>query len=54
MIRTGTAILNARQLLAHEKQHVDLFHDNYVNLKEILSQLTIDAVDGILLDLVFP
>lgn len=45
------AILNARQLLAHEKQHVDLFHDNYVNLKEILSQLTIDAVDGILLDL---
>ncbi len=45
------AIQNAIQALNHEKQQVDLFHDNYINLKDILFQLQINAVDGILLDL---
>ncbi|RJP76775.1 MAG: 16S rRNA (cytosine(1402)-N(4))-methyltransferase RsmH [Desulfobacteraceae bacterium] len=45
------AIRNAVRVLDHEKQRVHLFHDNYFHLKDILSQLTIDAVDGILLDL---
>ncbi len=45
------AIQNAIQILNHEKQQVDLFHDNYINLKDILFQLKINAVDGILLDL---
>ncbi len=45
------AIQNAIQVLNHEKKQVDLFHDNYINLKDILFQLKINAVDGILLDL---
>lgn len=45
------AILNAKKVLKPYGLNVRLFHENFVNLPEILSQINIDAVDGILLDL---
>ncbi|MDL2122703.1 MAG: 16S rRNA (cytosine(1402)-N(4))-methyltransferase RsmH [Deltaproteobacteria bacterium] len=45
------AIKNARKILKPYKFNVHLFHDNFINLPKILSQLNITAVDGILLDL---
>jgi len=45
------AVQHAKEALAPFQDHVHLFHDNFVNLKEILAQLDIHGVDGILLDL---
>jgi 16S rRNA (cytosine1402-N4)-methyltransferase len=45
------AIKNAKRKLKPYELNIHLFHDNFVNLPKILSQLNITAVDGILLDL---
>lgn len=45
------AIKNAKKKLKPYELNIHLFHDNFVNLPKILSQLKITAVDGILLDL---
>lgn len=45
------AIRNAEQVLKPFASNVRLFHDNFVNLPEILSQLNLSAVDGIVVDL---
>lgn len=45
------AILNAKKVLRPHELNVRLFHENFVNLPDILSQINIDAVNGILLDL---
>jgi len=45
------AIQHAKEVLASFQNHIHLVHDNFVNLKGILAQLDIYAVDGILLDL---
>jgi 16S rRNA (cytosine1402-N4)-methyltransferase len=45
------AIKNAKRKLKPYKLNIHLFHDNFINLPKILSQLNITAVDGILLDL---
>ncbi|MDO9566497.1 MAG: 16S rRNA (cytosine(1402)-N(4))-methyltransferase RsmH [Candidatus Desulfaltia sp.] len=45
------AILNAKKALRPHELNVRLFHENFVNLPDILSQINIDAVNGILLDL---
>jgi len=45
------AIRKAEQVLEPFARNVRLFHDNFVNLPEILSQLNLSAVDGILVDL---
>ncbi|MDP2644183.1 MAG: 16S rRNA (cytosine(1402)-N(4))-methyltransferase RsmH [Desulfobacterales bacterium] len=45
------AVKNAATVLKDFKQGVRLFHDNFVNLPEILSGLRISGVDGVLLDL---
>ncbi len=45
------AIKNAENVLKPYEQNIRLFHDNFINLPKILSQLNITAVDGILLDL---
>lgn len=45
------AIENARKVLKPFEFNVHLFHDDFVNLANILKQLEITAVDGILLDL---
>lgn len=45
------AIRNARAVLTPYRQNTHLIHDNFTNLPEILSNLNIAAVDGILLDL---
>lgn len=45
------AINNALSVLEPFHGQVRLFHDNFVNLPEILSSLNIDRVDGILIDL---
>ncbi|MBT3311403.1 MAG: 16S rRNA (cytosine(1402)-N(4))-methyltransferase RsmH [Desulfobacterales bacterium] len=45
------AIENARKILKKYKTNIRLFHKNFIYLPEILSQLNIDSVDGILLDL---
>src|SRR6056297_3196261 len=45
------AIETAARGLAPYKTNVHLVHDNFVNLPEILEQLDIRAVDGILADL---
>lgn len=45
------AIVNARQALKSYASIVRLFHGNFINLPDFLSQLKIGAVDGILLDL---
>lgn len=45
------AIQNAVQILTPYVSNVRLIHDNYVNLPNILSQLNISKVDGIIADL---
>jgi 16S rRNA (cytosine1402-N4)-methyltransferase len=49
--RDADAITNARRVLEPFQSNLHLFHDNFINLSEILVQLDLDAVDGILLDL---
>jgi 16S rRNA (cytosine1402-N4)-methyltransferase len=45
------AVENARKVLKPFEFNVHLFHDDFVNLPNILKRLEITAVDGILLDL---
>jgi 16S rRNA (cytosine1402-N4)-methyltransferase len=45
------AVENARKVLKPFEFNVRLFHDDFVNLPNILKRLEITAVDGILLDL---
>ncbi|MBW2738661.1 MAG: 16S rRNA (cytosine(1402)-N(4))-methyltransferase RsmH [Deltaproteobacteria bacterium] len=45
------AIKNAKKILKPYELNIHLFHDNFINLPKILSQLNVTAVDGILLDL---
>lgn len=45
------AIKNAKKKLKPYELNIHLFHDNFINLPKILSQLNINSVDGILLDL---
>ncbi len=45
------AIHNAETVLNPYSAHICLFHGNFVQLPEVLSQLNITGVDGILLDL---
>jgi 16S rRNA (cytosine1402-N4)-methyltransferase len=45
------AITNAEKILASYAANIRLFHDNFIHLPDILSQLKITKVDGILLDL---
>ena len=45
------AIRKAGEVLKDESDKIILVHDNYVNLSNILSDLSIDKVDGILLDI---
>jgi 16S rRNA (cytosine1402-N4)-methyltransferase len=49
--RDETAVKKARNRLSHYKDHIRIFHDNFIHLSTILSQLEIKAVNGILLDL---
>jgi len=45
------AIENAEKILKPYSSNIHLLHDNFTSLPRILSQLFIDAVDGIVLDL---
>ncbi|MBW2575213.1 MAG: 16S rRNA (cytosine(1402)-N(4))-methyltransferase RsmH [Deltaproteobacteria bacterium] len=45
------AVRNAKKVLKPFNLIIHLFHDNFIYLPELLQQLQIDAVDGILLDL---
>ena len=45
------AIKNGKKVLKPYGSNIRLFHDNFINLPAILSQLNICAVDGVLLDL---
>ena len=45
------AITHAEKILASYTSNIRLFNDNFIHLPDILSQLNIAAVDGILLDL---
>jgi len=45
------AVRNAKKVLKSFNLTIHLFHDNFIHLPELLQQLKIDAVDGILLDL---
>ena len=45
------AITNAEKILASYTSNIRLFNDNFIYLPDILSELNIAAVDGILLDL---
>jgi 16S rRNA (cytosine1402-N4)-methyltransferase len=45
------AIQNATEVLKQFDLSIHLFHENFVHLPELLRQLSIAAVDGILLDL---
>jgi len=45
------AVRNAKKVLKLFDLTIHLFHDNFIYLPELLQQLKIDAVDGILLDL---
>jgi len=45
------AVRNAKKVLKPFNSTIHLFHDNFIYLPELLQQLKIDAVDGILLDL---
>jgi len=45
------AIINAEKVLGPHTSHLRLFHDNFIRLPDILTQLDIASVDGILLDL---
>jgi len=47
----AAAIEAASRELSNHRHNVHLFHDNFVNLPEILAYLNISAVDGILADL---
>lgn len=47
------AISNAKKILEPFKSNIQLFHTNFEHLPEILMQLNIKTVDGILLDLGF-
>lgn len=45
------ALKKAGEVLKDEKDKTILIHDNYVNIDEILNDLDIEKVDGILLDI---
>jgi 16S rRNA (cytosine1402-N4)-methyltransferase len=45
------AITNAQKILVSYTSNIRLYHDNFIHLSDILSELKIAAVDGILLDL---
>lgn len=45
------AINNAKKVLSAYASEIALFHDNFVNIKSVLTQLNILKVDGILADL---
>jgi len=45
------AITNARETLQPYSSNIHLFHGNFINLPQFLSQIKVEAVDGILLDL---
>jgi 16S rRNA (cytosine1402-N4)-methyltransferase len=45
------ALEKSREVLKEYMYKVDLVHSNYVNIKEVLENLNIEKVDGILLDL---
>jgi len=45
------AIANARGFLADQAERVRLFHRNFAHLPEVIAQLGLGGVDGILLDL---
>ena len=45
------ALNHAKTALQNDALHIHLLHGNFVRLPEFLSQLNIDAVDGLLLDL---
>jgi 16S rRNA (cytosine1402-N4)-methyltransferase len=45
------ALEKSREVLKEYMDKVDLVHSNYVNIKEVLENLNIEKVDGILLDL---
>lgn len=45
------AIKKAKEVLKSEMDRTILVHDNYVNIDKILSDLNIEKVDGILLDI---
>ena len=49
--RDSDAIANAREVLKPYRPNVHLFHGNFSELPFYLTQLHLDAVDGILLDL---
>ena len=49
--RDADAIENAGETLADAGEGLQLVHDNFSNLPEILDRLGIEAVDGVLLDL---
>ncbi len=49
--RDPDAIAYAEESFHRYKPNVQIFHDNYTNLPQILSRLHITGVDGILLDL---
>ena len=49
--RDPDAIANAGESFHRYQPNVQIFHDNYTNLPQILSRLHITGVDGILLDL---
>ena len=49
--RDITAINVSRSRLSDVKPTVNLVNDNYKNIKDVLSNLNITGVDGILLDL---
>ena len=45
------ALEKSKEVLKEYMDKVDLVHSNYVNIKEVLENLNIEKVDGILLDL---
>ena len=45
------AISNAETVLKDYSSNIHLFHGNFIRLPEFLTQLKIDSIDGILLDL---
>jgi len=49
--RDTDAITNARSVLANVKAVVHLFHGNFCHLTKYLTQVSIQGVDGILIDL---
>lgn len=49
--RDPDAVAFARQFLREFEADVQIFHDNFIHLPQILSRLHIKGVDGILLDL---